>query len=57
MAIDETPAGIYVEIEGDAPGITALAARLGRSEADYIVSSYRTLWTERHGDDAGDMLF
>lgn len=56
-AIDETPAGVWVELEGDAPGITALAARLGRSESDYVTSSYRTLWTELHGDAAGDMIF
>lgn len=55
--IDETPAGVYVELEGDASGITALATRLGRGERDYILASYRALWTERHGENAGDMIF
>lgn len=55
VAIDETPAGVFVEIEGDEPGIIALAKKLGRS--DYILDSYRGLWVAAKGPDAGDMLF
>ena len=57
VAIDETPAGVFVEIEGDAAGITSLAARLGRAPADYILDSYRGIWVQAHGEGAGDMLF
>lgn len=56
-AIDETPAGVFVEIEGDAAGITALAEKLGRSPDDYILDSYRGIWVAAKGPAAGDMLF
>ena len=57
VAIDETPAGVFVEIEGDAPGITALAEKLGRGPDDYILDSYRAIWVRAKGPDAGDMVF
>lgn len=56
-AIDETPAGVFVEIEGDEAAIVALAARLGRSPADFILDSYRGIWVRARGNNAGDMLF
>jgi len=56
-SIDETPAGVFVEIEGDEAAIVALAARLGRSPADFILDSYRGIWVSARGADAGDMLF
>lgn len=57
VAIDETPAGVFVEIEGDAAGITALAEKLGRGPGDYILDSYRGIWVAARGAAAGDMLF
>jgi adenylate cyclase, class 2 len=60
IAVDETPVGVYVEIEGSERGIDAAAAALGRSAADYIVESYRGLFLrerERLGSGAGDMVF
>jgi adenylate cyclase class 2 len=60
VAIDETPVGVYVEIEGSEHGIEAAAAALGRTSADYIVDSYRALFLqerERLGTSAADMMF
>ena len=60
VAIDETPVGVFVEIEGSEAGIAAMAQALGRSPADYIVDSYRSLFL-RHREEFGlsgaDMLF
>lgn len=41
--IDETPAGVFVEIEGAPSLIESTAALLGKTPADYILSSYRSL--------------
>ena len=60
VAIDETPVGVFVEIEGSESGITAMAAALGRSPADYILDSYRGLFL-KHREALGltgtDMVF
>lgn len=59
IAIDETPIGTFLEIEGLEDAIHEWAARLGFSPADYITTSYRTLWVAAGGDAAraGDMIF
>jgi adenylate cyclase, class 2 len=60
IAIDETPVGTFVEIEGGDRGITLTAEALGRGPTDYLIDSYRTLFVqhcEREGLDATDMLF
>jgi adenylate cyclase class 2 len=66
VAIDETPIGVFVELEGEDGAIADAAARLGRSPADYVRSSYRTLFLESRGPGhgeagsltgAGDMVF
>ena len=46
VAIDETPIGTFVELEGDAAGLETLATRLECSPSDYITASYRTLFLE-----------
>jgi len=60
MAIDETPVGTFVEIEGDEQCVAGVARTLGRTPIDYIVESYRTLFL-RHREEQGlppaDMLF
>lgn len=44
VAVDDTPIGTFVEIEGDETTIHALAARLGFAPADYVTQSYRALF-------------
>jgi adenylate cyclase class 2 len=44
IAIDETPVGTFVEIEGSERSITAVAFTLGYDPADYVLDSYRTLY-------------
>ena len=60
FAIDETPVGTYVEIEGSDTGIADAATRLGRNQSDYIVASYRTLYVQdcdARGIEPRDMVF
>jgi len=47
IAVDETPVGVYVEIEGDERGIGITAAALGRAPGDYLLDSYRGLFAAR----------
>ena len=44
VAVDETPIGTFVELEGTEAGITAAADALGRTRADYILDSYYGLF-------------
>ena len=60
IAIDETPVGVFVEIEGGERGIALAAQALGRGPNDYVLESYRGLFVqhcERHGIAPTDMLF
>jgi adenylate cyclase class 2 len=60
VAIDETPVGVFVEIEGSEQGIDTMAAALGRSASDYIVDSYRSLFLQHRdafGLTSSDMVF
>lgn len=52
VAVDETPVGTFVEIEGGEQGIAAMAEALGRAPADYILDSYRALFL-KHRDACG----
>jgi len=59
IAVDETPVGTYVELEGTEHGIAAAAEALGRTASDYVLDSYRALFV-RHCEERGlpvtDML-
>jgi len=60
IAIDETPVGVFVEIEGGDRGIAAAAQMLGRGPGDYVLDSYRGLFIqhcEQLGVEPTDMLF
>ena len=60
VAIDETPVGVFVEIEGGEQGIASMAGALGRTPADYILDSYRGLFLQNReacGLTGADMVF
>jgi adenylate cyclase class 2 len=60
IAIDETPVGVFVELEGGEAAIHETAMLLGRTPADYITDSYRFLFLQHrdaHGIDGPDMVF
>lgn len=60
IAIDETPVGVFVEIEGSEDGIAEVTAALGRKADDYLVDSYRALYLQHCGERgiaATHMLF
>jgi adenylate cyclase, class 2 len=60
VAVDETPVGVFVEVEGSEPGIVSMAEALGRGPGDYILDSYRGLFL-KHRDafrlTGSDMVF
>lgn len=60
VALDETPIGAFVEIEGGERGIATMAEALGRAENEYVLDSYRGLFVRhcaQRGIPVGDMLF
>ena len=60
VTIDETPVGVFVEIEGTPASIEAAARRLGRTPADYRLESYPRLymaWCAARGRTPTDMTF
>jgi adenylate cyclase, class 2 len=57
--VDETPVGVYMELEGTPTWIDRTARALGFAEAGYITASYGRLyleWCRREGVAPGDML-
>jgi adenylate cyclase class 2 len=58
--LDETPVGIYLELEGTSAWIDRTARKLNFSERDYLTQSYAGLyldWCRLHGIEPGDMVF
>jgi len=58
--LDETPVGVYLELEGSPRWIDRTARQLGFGEQDYIVRSYARLyleWCRRKRVKPGDMVF
>ena len=60
ITIDETPIGIYLEIEGPQDWIDSTAARLGLPKAQFLTASYARLYREyrgQHPEAPADMTF
>ena len=60
VAVDETPIGTFVEIEGTETAIMAMASAMGRSTADFILDSYYGLFLKCRdalGIRGPDMIF
>lgn len=60
IEVDETPIGVFVELEGNAAAIDRAAKELGYSARDYVLKNYLVLYVEeckRRGESPKDMLF
>lgn len=60
IAVDETPVGTFVEIEGSERGIADVARALGKGPGDYLIDSYHRLfltYREALGFRGHDMVF
>jgi adenylate cyclase class 2 len=58
--VDETPIGIFAELEGAPDWIDGTAARLGVSPSEYMTLSYGRLfeqWCVDHGSEAENLTF
>jgi adenylate cyclase class 2 len=60
VALDETPVGNFIEIEGSRRWIDQVAKQLGFSKSDYLTASYGALYLEhcaKRKIKPGDMMF
>ena len=60
IEVDETPIGVFVELEGAAAAIDRAAKELGYSPRDYVLKNYLVLYVEeckRRGEQPKDMVF
>ena len=60
ITVDETPIGVFLELEGPKPLIDEVATQLGYKASDYIAKSYLALYQEYlklRGLPLKDMLF
>ena len=60
VALDETPIGFFVEVEGDPASIRRVVATLGLDAAESIPYSYAELYARRRKEDPAlppDMIF
>lgn len=55
IVVDETPVGVFLEVEGEIESVHRAAAALGFGPADYVSESYAALFVAKGG--AGDMTF
>ena len=59
VALDETPIGVFLELEGPAYWIDEAAEKLGFGSESYVIASYATLYRDFLKSNAGpsDMVF
>ena len=60
VMLDETPVGVFLELEGAPRWIDRTARRLGFKKSDYITDSYGRLyfqWSEERGEHPTHMVF
>jgi adenylate cyclase class 2 len=60
VVVDETPIGLFAEIEGNEEAIRELAAELGVGKAEFLEDSYAALYLAARGRDPSlprDMVF
>lgn len=60
VALDQTPIGNYIEVEGDPPGIRRVVVGLGLDFADAVPYTYARLYADRRKEDPSlpaDMVF
>lgn len=60
ITLDETPMGVFMELEGPESWIDATAARLGFTREQFLSASYAILYNEfreAHADAPADMVF
>jgi len=60
IELDETPIGVYVELEGPSTAIDRAAQELGFSRHEYILKNYLVLYVEacrKQGKEPHDMVF
>lgn len=60
ICLDDTPIGVFMELEGEQASIESAAAAMGFAASDHILDDYRTLhkaWAAQRGQPFGDMVF
>jgi adenylate cyclase class 2 len=60
IELDETPMGIFLELEGPANAIDRAAKALGFETRDYVLANYTAIYRDycrSRGEEPGDMLF
>jgi len=60
LELDETPIGVFLELEGPASAIDRAAQALGFEKRDYVLANYMDLYRQycrRRGEEPRDMLF
>jgi adenylate cyclase class 2 len=60
IELDETPIGVFLELEGPANAIDRAARALGFEKRDYVLANYMVLYREycrSRGEEPRDMLF
>ena len=60
ITLDETPIGVFLELEGEPAWIDRTAARLGYSEQEYVTASYASLYRKyrlEHRESPENMIF